>query len=391
MTIEGEQQLAVEEKIRVLGLDYDHVSNTIHVRSEKDLSSFLSTTFPRPSIHPRGLDTHPALPPQGPKISLAKHMNHVLAIHPDDGDITCEAGCTIEQINHALSPYSLYLPMDTGVRAATVGGALSVDVRGPASLPHGPAHRLLLQYTGILADGRLVQQGSRSQGPVHVDPQIHAMHPPVVVITRCTLRVVPIPPFRQTVVASFPSLKDAICAGQAVKDIGGLTKCDFMNVRTCDFLPVRPIDGHLLMLEIAGGRELSEEKVAFVKGVLLEWRVTHQLWLGGAQGEDFWAEARGWSVLDHTPVALEIGLPQSSIVAAIEFILAKSVDIGSQPFVFGSVFGSFVVAMGQMLPEIIDIVNKVEGEWCPIKGVQRKKSLIEDAIKKALDPQAVFI
>ena len=98
----------------------------------------------------------------------ARRMNRILALEPDDGYVTVEAGCTWAKLNEALEATGMrtgYWGPLSGVNA-TIGGALSQNSAFFGSALHGTVADSVLGVTVVLANGEIVTTGSAARNGV---------------------------------------------------------------------------------------------------------------------------------------------------------------------------------------------------------------------------------
>ena len=104
----------------------------------------------------------------------ARRMNRIVALAPEDGYVTVEAGCTWAELNAALEPTGMrtgYWGPLSGVNA-TIGGALSQNSAFFGSALHGTVADSVLGVTVVLANGEAVTTGSAGA------QRRRAVHPP---------------------------------------------------------------------------------------------------------------------------------------------------------------------------------------------------------------------
>lgn len=92
----------------------------------------------------------------------ARRMDRIIALNPDDGYVTVEAGCTWAKLNEALDATGMrtgYWGPLSGVNA-TIGGALSQNSAFFGSALHGTVADSVLGVTAVLANGETVTTGS---------------------------------------------------------------------------------------------------------------------------------------------------------------------------------------------------------------------------------------
>jgi D-lactate dehydrogenase (cytochrome) len=97
----------------------------------------------------------------GISIDLTR-MNRVLRLSADDLDVTVEAGVTHRKLNDHLKNTGLMFPVDPGADA-TIGGMTATRASGTTAVRYGTMRENVLGLKAVLADGRIIQTGSRAR------------------------------------------------------------------------------------------------------------------------------------------------------------------------------------------------------------------------------------
>ncbi|MFO7540602.1 MAG: FAD-binding oxidoreductase, partial [Chloroflexota bacterium] len=144
-------------------------------------------------------------------LSLAR-MTQVVALHADDFQVTVQPGLPYKDLNERLARHGLFFPPDPGANA-TVGGMLANNAAGIRTVKYGACKDNVLRMEVALADGRLIQVGSRSVKQASGYDLLHLFvgsEGTLGVITEATLRLLPVPHRMSAVVASFPDVERAV-------------------------------------------------------------------------------------------------------------------------------------------------------------------------------------
>jgi D-lactate dehydrogenase (cytochrome) len=197
-----------------------------------------------------------SIPLHGGILMSFERMSRILEIHADDFQVTVEPGIGHKDLNAQLARYGLFFPPDPGANA-TVGGMLANNAAGIRTVKYGASKDNVLRMQVALADGRLIQVGSRSVKQSAGYDLLHLFvgsEGTLGVITQATLKLVPVPMFMSAVVAAFSSIKAAVETVVAVRGSG------------LDPAALELIDAaHCRMLNNAEGIGLDEQPTLFME------------------------------------------------------------------------------------------------------------------------------
>lgn len=109
-------------------------------------------------ILPRGSGSSLAGQAIGPALilDLTHHVNHILAIHPEERTAIVEPGVVLQRLNRTATRYGLQLgPDPASADRATLGGMIGNNATGAHSIVYGMMADHLLATDVVLADGSL--------------------------------------------------------------------------------------------------------------------------------------------------------------------------------------------------------------------------------------------
>lgn len=185
-----------------------------------------------------------------------KRMDRVLAIDPERGTATVEAGCNGERFEQALNARGLTLGhFPSSIYCSSVGGWVATRGAGQLSSRYGKIEDMVLAVEGVDGRGRKIRVAvdDPATGPGAVQLVVGS-EGALVVITRITFRVRPVPSHRWLRGFSFDDLAGALAMMRAIMQ-GGETPSvlrlyDPVDAAIAGNLPVREGDPDRI---VAGG------------------------------------------------------------------------------------------------------------------------------------------
>ena len=161
----------------------------------------------------------PIPPPDGVVLCMTR-MNKILQLDRENFTVKVEPGVVLNDLNRELAANRLFFPPDPqSFLAATIGGCVAEGAGGPYAVKYGVFKHYLLGMTVVLASGDIVELGGNTMKNVtgYDLPQlICGSEGTLAVIAQVTLRLLPLPEARCTVLALFDDVRQA---GRAVHRI----------------------------------------------------------------------------------------------------------------------------------------------------------------------------
>ncbi len=161
----------------------------------------------------------------GIALSLAR-MNRIKEIHFADGVAVVEPGVITGVLQAAVRAQGLYYPPDPASLAdCSLGGNIATNAGGPRCLKYGVTRHYILGLEVVLADGRVLRTGGRTHKNKTGFDLIGIFvgsEGLLGVVTEATLRLLPLPPARASLSASFRTFRQAADAVQKIFHAGFL-------------------------------------------------------------------------------------------------------------------------------------------------------------------------
>lgn len=155
----------------------------------------------------------------GIALSVAR-MNRIREVNDRDFVAVVGPGVITAQLQEQAAAKGLYYPPDPASRAdCSLGGNIATNAGGPRCLKYGVTRDYVLGLEVVQADGTVVRTGSRT----HKNKTGFDLHRLFVgsegmlgVVTKATLKLLPLPPYRAALSVGFKSMA---AAAKAIRDI----------------------------------------------------------------------------------------------------------------------------------------------------------------------------
>ncbi|MBP8625630.1 MAG: FAD-binding protein [Syntrophorhabdaceae bacterium] len=171
-------------------------------------------------VTPRGGGTNVSggsVPIMGGIVLCTTKMNKILNIDKENLSVTVEPGVVLMDLNMRLAKEGLFFPPDPqSFLGATLGGVMAENGGGPACVKYGVTKQYVLGLQVVLPTGDIINVGGRTiKNVVGYDlPMLFiGSEGTLGVITRGELKVSPLPPTKQTIMAVYG---DIVMAGETV-------------------------------------------------------------------------------------------------------------------------------------------------------------------------------
>jgi D-lactate dehydrogenase (cytochrome) len=138
-------------------------------------------------------------------------MNRIIEIREKDLQVDVEVGVPYRELNKQLRRHGLFFPPDPGAHAC-IGGMIGNNASGVRTVAYGATRDCILALEAVMADGEVIRMGSRaikSSSGYDLLRLMVGSEGTLGVVTKATLKLRGLPLEYLTVVATFPTTRDA--------------------------------------------------------------------------------------------------------------------------------------------------------------------------------------
>ncbi len=232
-------------------------------------------------VYTRGSGTNLSagtVPAQGGVVLSTARMNKILEVDPENWTAVVEPGVIVSELNAAVEKYGLIYPPDPGtVTTASIGGTVAENSGGLRGLKYGVTKHYVTGVEVVLADGSIVEYGGRTPKAPGYDMVMlfTGSEGTLGVITKITVRLVPAPAARRSMIATFAALPGA---GRSIAEIisnkiipATLEIMDNYTIRTVESFAKLglPVEAEAIILaEVDGDADTVERDAAKMEEIL---------------------------------------------------------------------------------------------------------------------------
>lgn len=300
------------------------------------------------------------------------HMNRIKEIHPEDGVAVVEPGVITGELQRAVREVGYYYPPDpASLNECTIGGNIATNAGGPRCLKYGVTRSYLLGLEVVLANGEVLRTGGRThknKTGFDLVGLFTGSEGLLGIVTEATLRLIPLPPARATISASFATFPEAANAVQRVLRAGylpaALEIADAFTLKSArehlgaSIVPAG--EGHLLIDLDGQAASVQSEVKALAELVRGLGAVYVREAFGEAACEELWELRRQFSqslkATGLTKLNEDIVVPRGKLVELAEFAAMLREKYGYPVACFGHAgdgnIHTNIMAANYDLPEV---------------------------------------
>ena len=161
-----------------------------------------------------------AVPTRGGIVLSMARLNRILEIDEANLIAVVEPNVINGDLQRAVEAVGLFYPPDpASLETSSIGGNVAECAGGPRAFKYGTTKRYVLALEAVLPTGEVVHTGSKAVKNVvgyDLTQLLVGSEGTLAIITKITLRLIPKPPARATLSASFASVRSAVDAVSAL-------------------------------------------------------------------------------------------------------------------------------------------------------------------------------
>ena len=384
-------------------------------------------------VVPRGAGTGMsggAVPVHGGVVLAMDRLNRILSIDRDNLIAKAEPGVITADLQQAVEALGLFYPPDpASLKVSTLGGNIAECAGGLRAVKYGVTRDYVLGLTIVLPTGEIIKTGVETRKGVagyDLVRLIAGSEGTLAVITAMTLRLVPKPETKRTMVAFFENVS------LAVETVSEITRhkivpaiLEFMDrlcidcVREEMHLDLPENSGAMLLIEVDGNADLVAHQARIVEdlcGEAMAFRAARD----SESAEGLWEARRNVSPSLHKlrphKINEDIVVPRSRLAELVSFLETVSARYGLPIPAFGHAgdgnihvnimldkedpaqFKNAHTIVKMLFEKVIAMGGTITGEHgigitkapylemeIPVEGIRLMKR-----IKKAFDPEGIL-
>jgi glycolate oxidase len=329
-------------QIAVTVLDAKEIASVVRVASEEEIP-----------IVPRGAASGlagGAVPLFGGIVVNMTRMNHIVEIDRVNMTVVTEPGVVTATLQAAVEREGLFYPPDpASLKQSTIGGNVSTSAGGPRCLKYGTTRDYVLGLQVVLPNGEIMRTGAKTAKNSTGYDLTHLFtgsEGTLGLVTEATLRLIPLPRARRTVMAEFNSVMDA---ANTVTDVlgAGIVPCamELMDNTTTRLVEeylhagINTQAAALLLIEIDGEEEVVPRQAEEMSEICRARGHNVRLARDAKEADTLWnarrSVAAAFGQLRPNRLGEDIAVPRSKIPEAIERIR----DVGIEHDLTIAIFG----------------------------------------------------
>ena len=317
--------------------------------STEEVSEIMKIAYEhRIKVIPRGAATNLSggtVPLEGGLVIGLNRMNKLLEIDQENLTATFQPGLVTADFHKNVEALGLFYPPDPGsMKTSTLGGNIAEGAGGLRGLKYGVTKDYVIALEAVLPNGNIIKTGGKLAKDVagyDLTKLLVGSEGTLAIITEATVRLLPLPETKRTMLAMFKSLPDA--ANAVSKIIANRiipVTLEFMDQATIkvveDYVKIGlPIDvDAILLMEQDGNLDQVEKDIDIMARICKEENAFEVKVAKDAREGELLMVARRTALsalarLKPTTILEDATVPRSEIAKLVEYIIqtAKKYDL----------------------------------------------------------------
>lgn len=159
-------------------------------------------------------------PIKGGVVLLFNNMNKILELDEENMVVTVQPGVITKTLSDYVEERGLFYPPDpSSMKISTIGGNISENSGGLRGLKYGVTKDYVIGLEAVLPNGEVIKTGGKLAKDVagyDLTSLLVGSEGTLAIITEATLKLIPKPPYQETILAMYHSLDEA---AETVSDI----------------------------------------------------------------------------------------------------------------------------------------------------------------------------
>ncbi|MBO5760804.1 MAG: FAD-binding oxidoreductase [Lentisphaeria bacterium] len=160
-------------------------------------------------------------------------MNHFLELDEENMTLTLEPGVLLMEVSKFVEERGLFYPPDPGEKTATIGGNINTNAGGMRAVKYGVTRDYIRALEVVLPNGEILTLGgqvAKNSSGYSLKDLIAGSEGTLGIVTKATLRLLPLPKYKISLLVPFPDLPAAIKAvPQVIRASAVPTAVEFME------------------------------------------------------------------------------------------------------------------------------------------------------------------
>lgn len=303
------------------------------------------------------------VPVKGGIVLSLHRMNRIKEISTPDSVAVVQPGVITGDLQQAARAKGLYYPPDpASLKESSIGGNIATNAGGPRCLKYGVTGAYVLGLEVVLMNGDLVRTGGRT----HKNKVGFKLHDLFVgsegmlgIVTEATLRLIPAPPARSGLVATFSHAKEAVAVVTAIQQ-AGLIPCalevadSFTLAAARRFNPTTPAGNAFILAELDGQTASVKSELRMLKQIVRQFNpITVKTATTDSAVEALWDMRRDFSyglrATGLTKLNEDVTVPRGRLLDLFSFAVKLQKETGMILACFGHA-GDGNIHVNIMLP-----------------------------------------